>query len=440
MFRKISIAAMMIGLSASVSVSATASASGAATNISWWHGMGGANADVINEVSKRFNESQQACALTPVSKGSYEEALASGIAAFRAGEQPNILQVFDAGAATIMNAKGAIIPAEDLINKAGYSFDREAFIEGVRYFYAAADGKFVGMPFNSSAPIMYINNDAFKKAGVNAPTSWEEFEEVAPKLKEAGYIPLTAAQLTWQFTENFFSRHNIQFATNNNGYDSVSDTKLNVTDPHLIKMFEKLKEWSDNGYYGYYGAGWNDNQKPFDDDKVALFIGSSGSFGGLQKTAKMSFSADFLPYWKGINGAGTNSFIGGAALFAMAGKSDAENKCVADFFQFLTSPEVQKYYHQATGYVAITKAAYELAKSEGYYEKTPIAEVGIKQLILPSGEWSKGYRLGFYPQIRSIMEREYNRIFAGETTVQQAFETIEKEGNELLVRFAKTAN
>ncbi len=60
--------------------------------------------------------------------------------------------------------------------------------------------------------------------------------------------------------------------------------------------------------------------------------------------------------------------------------------------------------------------------------------------MLQSGDWSKGYRLGFYPQIRTIMEREYNRIFAGETTVKQAFETVEKEGNDLLTRFAKTAN
>lgn len=424
---------------AAISIALTATSSLAATNISWWHGMAGRNGEVINEVAQKFNAAQTACALTPVSKGTYEEALASGIAAFRSGEQPNILQVFDAGAATIINAKGAVVPAEDLIKEAGYDFDRNAFIEGVRYFYADSDGKFVGMPFNSSAPIMYINDEALKKAGVEAPKTWEEFEAAAPKLKEAGYIPLVQAQLTWQFTENFFSRNNIQFATNNNGYDSVVDTKLKVTDPNLVMMFEKLKSWADEGYFAYYGAGWNDNQKPFEENKVALWIGSSGSFGGLQKTAQMPFSANFLPYWGSIEGAGTNSFIGGAALFAMAGKPAEENKCVADFFQFLTSPEIQKFYHQATGYVAITKEAYELAKSEGYYEKTPVAEVGIKQLMLPAGEWSKGYRLGFYPQIREIMEREYGRIFSGETTVKDAFDTIEREGNELLARFAKTA-
>ena len=86
----------------------------------------------------------------------------------------------------------------------------------------------------------------------------------------------------------------------------------------------------------------------------------------------------------------------------------------------------------------ITKAAYELAKTDGYYDELPAAEVGIQQLSLPGGEWSKGYRMGFYPQIREVMEREYGKIFAGETSVDDAMKTIEEEGNELLERFAKT--
>lgn len=410
-----------------------------AVQITWWHGMGGANEQVINQVAQKFNEAQAACMITPVSKGTYEEALASGIAAFRSGEQPNVLQVFDAGAATIINARGATIAAEDLLLEAGHSFDRDAFIGGIRHFYADADGKFIGMPFNSSAPIMYINTEALAKAGVEAPKTWEEFEAIAPKLKEAGYIPLTASQLTWMFTENFFSRNNIQFASNNNGYDGFAGTTLNVTDPNLVMMFQNLKEWADAGLYAFYGAGWSDNQKPFEEGKVALWIGSSGSFGGLSKTAVMPFSAGFLPYWDSIEGAGTSSFIGGAALFAMAGKPADQNKCTADFFAFLTSTDVQKFYHQATGYVPITTAAYEASKAEGWYEKNPVAEVGIQQLMLQQGDWSKGYRLGFYPQIRSVMEREYNKIFANETTVEDAFKAIEAEGNALLERFAKTS-
>lgn len=135
MIKKISLAALALTMTASTTL--------AATNITWWHGMGGRNGEVINELSQKFNASQSECAITPVSKGSYEEALSAGIAAFRSGEQPNILQVFDAGAATIINAKGATIAAEDLLKENGFTFDRNAFIEGVRYFYADSDGKFV---------------------------------------------------------------------------------------------------------------------------------------------------------------------------------------------------------------------------------------------------------------------------------------------------------
>lgn len=426
-------------LAAIAAMTAQAAVAQSATNITWWHGMGGANEQVINQVAERFNAAQQACAITPVSKGTYEEALASGIAAFRAGEQPNVIQIFDAGAATIINAPGATIPAEDILTQNGYSFDRAAFIEGVRYFYADADGKFIGMPFNSSAPIMYVNDEAFTKAGVQPPKTWAEFEAVAPKLKEAGYVPLVASQLTWMFFENYFSRNNVQMASNTNGYDAFDGTTLNATSPQLISFWNRLKGWKDQELFGFYGAGWADNQKPFEEGKVALWIGSSGSFGGLSKTATMPFSATLLPYDETAPDGNKSSFIGGAALFAFSGKPDAENKCTADFFNFLTSTDVQAFYHQATGYVPITKAAYEKSKADGWYEKNPQAEVGAQQLSLPQGEWSKGYRLGFYPQIRVIEEREFNKIFSGETTVEDAFKAIETEGNALLERFAKTS-
>ena len=156
----------------------------------------------------------------------------------------------------------------------------------------------------------------------------------------------------------------------------------------------------------------------------------------------MPFGAVPLPCWEAIVGKDGcyQSFIGGAALFAMSGKSDEENKATAKFFEYMTSPEVQLMWHKETGYVPITTAAYELAKSQGYYNETPQAEVGIEQLNMKAGEWTKGYRMGFYVQIRDVMNREYGKLFTGETTVDAAFQAIEDEGNQLLERFAKTGS
>ncbi|WP_170464809.1 extracellular solute-binding protein [Ruegeria arenilitoris] len=422
---------------AAVAFSATAAF--AETEITWWHAMGGQLGETVNKLAEDFNASQDEYKITPVYKGSYEETLTAGIAAFRAGEQPNIMQVFDAGAATVIGAKGATIPVQDLLANNGVDFDINDYIAGVRYFYADSDGKMIGMPFNSSTPILYYNVDALEAAGVTPPKTWEEFQSTtAPALKDAGYIVLSQSHLPWIFTENFMSRHDLPFATNNNGYDGM-DTEILVNNDAIKAHFTAVSDWKDNGLFEWYGTGWGDNAKPFEEGKVAMWLGSSGSFGGLlQKNLPFEFSATELPYWEAVVAEPTQTFIGGAALFAMSGKSDEENKATAAFFDFLTAPETQYFWHQETGYVPITEAAYEVAKKDGHYDRFPAAEVGVNQLQDKAGENTKGYRMGFYVQIRDIMNREYGRILTGETDVETAFKTIEAEANALLARFSKT--
>ncbi|WP_417812467.1 extracellular solute-binding protein [Thalassospira alkalitolerans] len=420
-------------------LSVVANGAFAQTEISWWHAMGGALGETVNQIATDFNASQSEYKITPAFKGTYEEALTAGIAAFRAGEQPNILQVFDAGAATVIGAKGATVPVQDLLTENGVDFDINDYISGVRYFYADSDDKMIGMPFNSSSPIMYYNMQAMEAAGVEAPKTWEEFETVtAPALVKAGYTPLAQSHSPWIFAENFMSRHNLPYATNDNGYTGT-DTEILINSPEIKMHWTHVKEWLDQGYYAWFGAGWNDNQKPFEEGKVAIWLGSSGSFGGLsQLDLPFEFSATYLPYWESVTTEPKQTFIGGAALFAMSGKSAEENKATAAFFQYLTSPEVQYMWHRETGYVPVTVAAYDMAKEDGHYDRSPAAEVGIKQLSLPAGEYTKGYRMGFYVQIRDVMNREFGRILGGETSVDDGFATIETEANALLARFAKT--
>lgn len=410
------------------------SAAFSATEIQWWHAMGGRLGEVVNEIAENYNASQSDVVIVPTYKGGYEDTMTAGIAAFRAKEQPHIIQIFDAGAATIINAKGATVPVADLMT----DFDIEDYIPGVRYFYADSDDKMIGLPFNSSTPLLYYNKEAFAAAGVDAPPkTWEEFETIAPKLKEAGFIALAQSHSPWIFSENFHSRHNIQMATENNGYDST-DAKILYNNDHMKMHWSKVKEWLDAGYYGFYGRAWGDNQDAFVQKKVAMWLGSSGSFGGLTKSAEFDFGTTFLPYWESITKEPTGTFIGGAALFAMSGHEDEEYDAVADFFGYMTASENQVFWHKETGYVPITNAAYSAAKEEGYYESTPDAEIGILQLSLPGGEWTKGYRLGYYVQIRDVMYKHYDDIFSGAASVEDAFVAMEKESNELLERFSAT--
>ncbi len=409
----------------------------AATEIEWWHAMGGALGETVNEIAVDFNKSQNDYVITPVYKGTYEETMTAGISAFRAGEAPHIIQIFDAGAATIINSKGASVPVQDVMSNAGYDFDNNDYISGVRNFYADEAGKMVGMPFNSSTPVLYYNKDALAKAGVKPPKTWEEFEKIAPKLKAAGYTALSQSHTPWIFFENFHSRHNIQLTDGNNGFSALP-TKLMYNNESLAMHLTKLKEWKDAGYYGYYGRGWGDNQSAFEKQEVAMWLGSSGSFSGLKQAATFDFGTTYLPYWKSVNEDAGSTFIGGAALFTMAGHSKKEYQAVAAFFDFLTKPETQYMWHRETGYVPITNAAYELAKKDGYYKANPDAEIGILQLSLPGAEWTKGYRMGFYVQTRESIYREIDRVMAGDTSVDAALNAIVKDGNSNLKRFART--
>ncbi|TBR38133.1 extracellular solute-binding protein [Marinomonas agarivorans] len=413
------------------------SAAMATTSIEWWHGMGGNLGETVNKMAEEFNASQSDYRVVPIYKGTYEETMTAGISAFRAGEAPHIIQIFDAGAATLMNAKGAAKSVQEIMIENGYGFDIEDYVPGVRYFYGDDKGNMIGMPFNASTPVLYYNKELLAKAGVQPPKTWEEFEGIAKKLKAKGIAAFSQSHTPWIFFENFHSRHNIMMTDQNNGFSGLPK-KLNYNNKHLAMHLTKMKEWKDKGYYNYYGSNWGDNQTPFEKQEVAMWFGSSGSFGGLKKSTDFDFGTTYLPYWNSVNKDAGTTFIGGAALFSMAGHSKAEYKAVAAFFDYMTKPETQYFWHKETGYVPITTAAYELAKKDGYYKANPDAEVGILQLSLDGGEWTKGYRMGFYPQTRESIYREIDRVMSDKTSVDNALKAIVKDGEKNLSRFART--
>ncbi|MGL6027724.1 MAG: extracellular solute-binding protein [Vibrio sp.] len=422
----------------------TATASGvfptatlAETELTWWHAMGGQLGETVNHLANEFNASQNDYKLIPIYKGSYTETLTAGIAAFRAKQAPNILQVFDAGAATIMSSKGVAKPVQDLMIESGYSFTTQDYLAGVRNFYADNNGNMVGMPFNSSTPVLYYNKEMLAAVNATAPQTYEQLEQVAAKLAEKGQAGFAQSLTPWIMFENFKSRHNLPLSDQQNGYQALS-SKIMFNSDDMLMHVKKLKEWSDKGYYKYYGSDWDANQTPFERGEVAMWMGSSGSFGGLRNRVKFNLGTTYLPYWESVTKNPTHTFIGGAALFALQGHSQVQDKGVAAFFAYLTKPETQMYWHKTTGYVPVTHAAYNLTKQSGYYQENPDAEVSVKQLSLPEGEWTKGYRLGYYPQVREVMHREFDNIFSGRSTVANSLNKVEDESAKLLNRFART--
>ena len=138
----------------------------AQTEIQWWHSMTAVNGEWVNDLAKEFNASQKDYKITPTYKGTYDESMTAAVAAFRAGNAPHILQVFEVGTATMMASKGAVVPVGKVMSDAGYKFDPKVYIPAVAGYYTAPNGQMLSFPFNSSTTVFYYNKDAFKAAGL----------------------------------------------------------------------------------------------------------------------------------------------------------------------------------------------------------------------------------------------------------------------------------
>ena len=135
--------------------------------VEFWHGLAMPLGGILEKIATDFNESQTQYQVNPTFKGSYPETMVAAIAAFRAGNAPHVVQMFEVGTATMMSARGAIKPVHELMREAGVAFDSAAYLPAVAGYYSLPDGRMMAMPFNSSTTIMFYNKDAFKKAGLD---------------------------------------------------------------------------------------------------------------------------------------------------------------------------------------------------------------------------------------------------------------------------------
>jgi sn-glycerol 3-phosphate transport system substrate-binding protein len=409
----------------------------AQTEIQWWHSMQGALNDKVVELANGFNASQKEYKVVPIFKGQYPESMTAAIAAFRAGNAPHILQVFEVGTATMMGAKGAIKPVYEMMKEAGEPFDAKNYLPAVAGYYADSKGNLLSLPFNSSTPVFYVNRDALKKAGLDgaAPKTWKEFEAAAGKLKASGQqCVYTTGWPSWVHVENFSTWHNLPIGTRENGI-AGTDAEFRINSPQHVKHVEMLAGFAKKGWFTYSGRK-NEAEARFFSGECALLTSSSGAQANIRRNAKFDFSVNFLPYHDEIAGAPQNSIIGGATLWVMSGKKPAEYKGVTKFFSYLSSPAVQLDWHKSTGYVPITNVAFEMAKKEGYYEKVPGADIAVRQLTnKPPTANSKGLRFGNYVQGREIIEEEMEAVFAGKKDAKAAMDDATRRGNEILRRF-----
>ncbi|MAC72511.1 MAG: sn-glycerol-3-phosphate ABC transporter substrate-binding protein UgpB [Marinovum sp.] len=422
-----------------VALAMMAGAVAAETEVHWWHAMGGTNGERVNKIADDFNASQSAYKVVPTYKGNYTETMTAAIAAFRAGEQPHLVQVFEVGTATMMAAKGAIYPVEQMMADSGEPFDGSAYLPAVVSYYQTPEGQLLSMPFNSSTPVLWYNADALKAAGASVPTTWDEMRTTAQALVDNGMdCGFSFGWQSWVMIENFSSWHDLEIGTQENGFRGF-DTEMTFNNDHVASRLQDIADMQDDKLF-VYGGRRGDSLPLFTNGECGMWMNSSAYYGSIVSQAKFEFGQTMLPLDTGVADAPQNSIIGGATLWALQGHEADEYRGLSQFLTYMSSAEVQAWWHQETGYVPITTAAADLSETQGFYEANPGTDTAIKQLSLntPTPN-SRGLRFGNFVQIRDVINEELEALWAGDQSAQAALDKAVERGNKLLRKFERSA-
>jgi sn-glycerol 3-phosphate transport system substrate-binding protein len=419
----------------------------APVDIQFWHGLTQPLGGMLEQIAADFNGTQNRYRIQASFRGSYPETMVAAIAAFRAGQAPAIVQMFEVGTGTMMAAGRAIKPLHELLAETNTVINFDDYLPGVRGYYALTDGRMMSMPFNSSTTVVFYNKDAFRRAGLNPdqfPETWEGVEQAARALKGAGVAcPMTTAWPTWAQVEQFSAIHNIPLASQANGLGGLN-AELRIANPLLTRHFTNLVNWQREGLFRYGGRD-GAGDALFPSGECAIIFASSGLRARIQREAQFEWGVGMLPVYQGTTP--INSIIGGASFWVMnrgpnALRSPQELQGIAAFFAYLATAEVAAKWHTDTGFLPVTRAAFERVRASGFYGQPANAgaDVPIQQMLRGGGQMtenSMGIRLGGFVEIRTIIQEELERAFQGQQTAEQALINAQNRGNVVLRNFER---
>ncbi|MGN6487592.1 MAG: extracellular solute-binding protein [Devosia sp.] len=415
----------------------------AATKFEFWYGLSGDLSERIQDMCNTFNASQADFEIVCVSQDNYDNNLQNTIAAFRANKQPTITQIFDAGTLDLM-LSGAYIPVGELMADNGYQIDWSNYFSGIASYYSTSKGELLSMPFNSSTAQIYYNTDALAKVGFEGvPETWSQVEDVARKMKAAGYdCPIAFDPAgAWQWFEQFSAIHNQPIATLGNGYGGLN-AEMVVSKGKFVDQLAWFKQMYDEGLLVHKskesGQTANDAFVNGDCQITSSSVADHGTFGKQAKEG-VNWTNAMLPLLDGYTR--TNSLVGGASLWTLKGKSAEEYKGAAAFYAFLATPEQAEWWSTVTGYIPVTNDGFEAMKAKGFYDAAPYKgrELAITSLTATEPtENSRGLRLGNYASIRAEMVKTLQAVLFNNVPAKQALEEFDAKGNDILRRFEAT--
>lgn len=407
-----------------------------AAQFEFWFGGGASVRVAVMAECERFNRAQSRDRVRCLDLGSYQTVLQRTAAAYRAGKQPAVAEIYDIATMEMIQS-GAVLPAEAFMAEEGLPIGAADYPAAVRRYYGDAKGRLYAIPFKVSTLLLYANDTMLGRAGIaHAPRDWTEFGNVLARLHRAGLrCPFSFRIDPWWWLEQTSAVAGTPVASRDNGHDGLNAVYTFAAGADRQVMADLLR-WQRAGWAILYGNNaLGSPQRAFAAGECALTLDSSGSAAAHARIAQGRFALSVHPM-PGLAGHPRHSSLpGGAALWVLKGFDADTYRAAAAFIAFLRRPQEEADFSHATGYLPLSHDASErIAVSAPKALATRAVAVAMTSLDDPGGV-SVGVRLGFYARFRAAWQEEMQRVFSGGETLGQALAAAQSRGNVLLRRF-----
>ncbi len=324
-----------------------------------------------------------------------------------------------------MEQKTKFKPLFEIMRAAKQSLDASKLSPELRYGLADAKGQLFALPVAFSTPVLFINKEAFRKAGLNPdlpPKNWADAQEAAGKLADSGSrCPFTTSWPAWVHVDNLSAWNGAE----------VSDAKGKLAFNGLIqiKHVAMLATWHKSKYFSYFGRR-DEADRRFASGECAMLTSSSSLYANLSENKALEVGVSALPYHADVRGAPQNTLADGGALWIAGGLKAEETKGVAKFINYVLGPEVQVEMTVAGGFLPMTPVARAAAGSK--LLKADMAGLQVAYAQLQGKGSQPALRVAQIEPVRIIVEEELESVWANKKPAKEALDTAVQRGNAVM--------
>lgn len=389
----------------------------APVDIQVWHSLPAANKAEFEKLAKQFNKDQSAVSVKLRAFDSQAALENETRAAVKAKTGPNLVQLEDNHSPEVIADEKAIMPLYQLFNKYPVK-DLNWYLPSTASFVRDSKSRLLAFPWMAEVPVMFYNTDAYKKVGLDIktpPKTWADLQADLLKLRENYDCPYASGDQVSVHLENLAAVNNQPYTSNANGLGAPSKTPGSTLqfDTLFMRHIALMVSWKRSQLFTVHTAG-DEADKMFAKGECAVLMSGSGGFGEFNKARGLNFGVAPLPFYSQVTKEAGRPFVSGSALWVVEGHPQAQEKATAEFLAWLSTPVVATQWHQQTGYLPLTEAAFR-ASDVSFYNKFPGAHALIASMRAQPGPNERGFRMANYSRILPVLNRELDDALDGKT-------------------------